>query len=159
MPRVGFGYDVHAFSDGDHIVLCGVKIPHTRGFFAHSDGDVALHAVADALYGANADGDIGQHFPPSDDKYSNMDSSIFLQHACNRIRKQHAYIGNIDITIVAEAPKIAPHCIAMRQNISKVLHIPTEAVSVKATTSESMGFIGRKQGIAVYAVAIIFSKI
>lgn len=157
IPRIGFGYDVHAFTDGDHIILCGVKIPHTRGFLAHSDGDVALHAITDALYGAIAHGDIGQHFPPNDEKFKNMNSRLFLQHAGDCIANKDGKIGNIDITIVTETPKIAPHCATMRQNVADIVKIPLHAVSIKATTSEKMGFIGRGDGIAVHAVACVFT--
>ncbi len=156
IPRMGLGYDVHAFTQGDHIMLCGIKIPHTQGLDAHSDGDVALHAITDALYGASANGDIGHHFPPSDTTYKNMNSTVFLQHACDHIVDTGGYIGNIDITIVAESPQINPHCMAMRQHISTLLHIPLNAISIKATTSEQMGFVGRAEGIAVYAIATIF---
>lgn len=156
IPRVGFGYDVHAFTQGNHIMLCGVKIPHSYGFLAHSDGDVAMHAITDSLYGAIADGDIGQHFPPSNPDFKNMDSRIFLEHAHTRIQNVDGYIGNIDITIVAEAPKIAPHSHTMRTRIANILHMPEARISIKATTSENMGFIGRNEGIAVHAVCMVF---
>ena len=157
IPRTGLGYDVHAFTDGDYIILCGIKIPHTQGVLAHSDGDIALHALTDALYGAIAHRDIGHHFPPNDDDFKNMDSRMFLQHACGSITHMGGKIGNIDITIVAERPKIAQYCNGMRQNIAHMLKIPVHAVSIKATTSEKMGFVGRNEGIAVHAIATVFT--
>ncbi|MGB1361294.1 MAG: 2-C-methyl-D-erythritol 2,4-cyclodiphosphate synthase [Alphaproteobacteria bacterium] len=155
-PRIGYGYDVHAFEDGNEIVLCGIKIPFNKGFKAHSDGDVAMHAITDAIYGAIADGDIGRHFPPSDDKWKNADSKIFLSHAVQRLTDKGGEIGNIDVTIVCEEPKITPHSADMIENIAGILNIDKSQVSIKATTSEKLGFTGRGEGIATHAMVMVF---
>ena len=155
-PRIGNGYDVHRFTDGDHIILCGVKIPHNKAFLAHSDGDVAMHALTDAIYGALGDGDIGQHFPPTDNKWKNADSSIFLKHAVALVRDRGGEMGNIDITIICEKPKIAPHTQAMRDRLADIMNMDRAQISVKATTSEQLGFTGRGEGIAATATALIF---
>lgn len=156
IPRIGQGYDVHQFTEGDHIILCGVKIPHNKAFAAHSDGDVAMHALTDAIYGALAQGDIGQHFPPSDDTWKNADSSIFLSHAVDLVTQQGGEMGNIDMTIICEYPKISPHTDTMRRRLADIMHMDIKNISVKATTSEKLGFTGRKEGIAATATAIIF---
>ncbi len=155
MFRIGHGYDVHRFGDGDHLVLCGVKIPYDYGFIAHSDGDVALHALADALLGAAALGDIGQHFPDTDDRYKGADSRILLRHVVAQIHSNGYLVGNVDLTIVAQAPKMSPHIVTMKRNIADDLLVELSAVNVKATTTEQLGFTGRKEGIAVHAVAIL----
>jgi len=155
MFRIGHGFDVHKFGDGDHLVLGGVKIPYERGFIAHSDGDVALHALCDALLGAAALGDIGRHFPDTDAQYKGADSRGLLQIVVSHIQ-QHGYrVGNVDLTIVAQAPKMAPHIEAMRANIAADLQVDVGAVNVKATTTEQLGYTGRKEGIAVHAVALL----
>ena len=151
--RTGTGYDVHAFAPGDHVWLCGVKIPHTQALKGHSDADVGLHALTDALYGAIADGDIGAHFPPSDPQWKGAPSHIFLAHAGSRISEQRAVIINLDITLVCEAPKIGPHRDSMRKTIADILNIDVARVAVKATTSEQLGFTGRREGIAAIATA------
>jgi len=153
--RIGQGYDVHAFGPGDHIVLGGVRIAHTNGVVAHSDGDVAIHALCDALLGALALGDIGVHFPPSDERWRGADSRRFLRH-CAALLREHGYVlGNADVTIVCEAPKIAPHAAAMRANLAADLGCALERISVKATTSEKLGFTGRGEGIAAQAVVLL----
>lgn len=155
MVRIGHGYDVHRFGDGDHLMLGGVRIPYTQSFVAHSDGDVALHALADALLGAAALGDIGQHFPDTDPEFKGADSRGLLRHVVKRLREEGFVVGNVDITIIAQAPKIVPHIITMRQRIAEDLTVAINAVNVKATTTEGLGFAGRKEGIAVHAVALI----
>lgn len=153
--RIGQGFDVHAFGAGDHVILGGVRIAHTRGVLAHSDGDVALHALCDAMLGALALGDIGQHFPPSDPRWKDADSRAFLRHCDGLIRAQGWQVGNCDITVICEAPKIGPHAQAMRACIAADLGIDVDAVSVKATTSERLGFTGRGEGIAAQAVCLL----
>ncbi len=156
--RVGNGFDVHRFEDGDHVILCGIKIPHEKSLKGHSDADVAMHAITDAIYGALAQGDIGQHFPPSDPKWAGADSSIFLRHAAN-LASEHGYtIQNIDCTIVCEMPKIGPVSLEMRENLSKIINLSTDRISVKATTSEKLGFTGRGEGISSLATATLVSK-
>jgi len=153
--RVGSGYDVHAFEDGDAVILGGIHIPFEKKLKGHSDADVALHTITDAIYGALAEGDIGQHFPPSEDKWKNKDSAVFLEHAISRLSARSARLVNVDLTIICEQPKIGPHCIAMRQNIADICSISVSRVSVKATTSEKLGFTGRGEGIAAQAVVAI----
>lgn len=155
-PRIGNGYDVHSFYDGNEIVLCGIKIPFNKGFKAHSDGDVAMHSLTDAIYGAIACGDIGRHFPDNDEKWKNTNSEIFLNHAKQELEKIGGYIGNIDITIIAEQPKITPYSEDMINNIARILDIEKNKVSIKATTSEKLGFIGREQGIATQSTVMVF---
>jgi 2-C-methyl-D-erythritol 2,4-cyclodiphosphate synthase len=157
MIRVGQGYDVHRFNDGDHIILGGVKIPYEQGLEAHSDGDVVLHALADALLGAAALGDIGKHFPDTDPNFKGADSRVLLRHVYNVVQEQGYRLGNADITIVAQAPKMAPYITAMCANIAKDLNIENSQINVKATTTEKLGFEGRKEGIAVHAVVLIES--
>lgn len=156
--RIGQGFDVHAFGDGDHVVIGGVRIPHERGVVAHSDGDVAIHALCDALLGALALGDIGQHFPPSDMRWKDANSRDFLRH-CNELIAQRGWgVGNADITIVCERPKIVPHAQAMRECMAADLGVGIDAVSVKATTSEKLGFTGRGEGIAAQAVVLLVQR-
>jgi 2-C-methyl-D-erythritol 4-phosphate cytidylyltransferase/2-C-methyl-D-erythritol 2,4-cyclodiphosphate synthase len=151
--RVGNGFDVHAFGPGDHLWLCGVRIPHDRGLVGHSDADVGLHAACDAIYGALAEGDIGRHFPPSDPEWEGADSSRFLAHAGERAELRDYRLTGLDITLICERPKIAPHAEAMRARIAAILGIGADRVSVKATTSERLGFTGREEGIAALATA------
>ena len=153
--RVGSGYDLHAFGPGDHVMLAGVRIPHVRGVLAHSDGDVALHALCDALLGALALGDIGQHFPDTDALYKNIDSRKLLRKVKEAIAEHGWKIANVDSTIVAQAPRIAPHMPQMIQNIATDLDIPQESVNIKATTTEKLGFAGREEGIAAHAVVLL----
>lgn len=155
MLRIGNGYDVHAFTEGDHLVLGGVKIPHTHAFLAHSDGDVLIHALIDALIGALALGDIGQLFPDNDADYENIDSRVLLRDVMQRIHAEGYRLGNCDCTLVAQSPKMAPYIVAMRENLAKDLQSSINQVSVKATTTEKLGFVGKKQGIAAYAVVLL----
>lgn len=153
--RVGQGFDVHAFTEGTEIYLCGVKLDFEKSLAGHSDADVGLHAITDALFGALADGDIGTHFPPGDPQWADADSSIFLKYACERLRERSGIISNVDVTLICEAPKIGPHAHAMRTSIADILSIDIEQVSVKATTTERLGFPGRGEGIAALATATI----
>lgn len=153
--RIGQGFDVHAFGAGDHVWLGGVRIAHSQGVLAHSDGDVALHALCDALLGALALGDIGQHFPPSDDRWKDADSRAFVRHCEGLARTRGWKVGNCDITVICERPKVGPHAQAMREVIAADLGIDVDAVSVKATTSERLGFTGRGEGIAAQAVCLL----
>jgi 2-C-methyl-D-erythritol 2,4-cyclodiphosphate synthase len=153
--RTGIGYDAHRFEAGRRLVLGGVEIAHPFGLTGHSDADVVLHAIVDALLGAAALGDIGRHFPPSDPSWRDADSRLFLAHAAELVRDAGFEISNVDATVIAEEPRISPHALAMRQSIAKALGIDEDAVSVKATTNEGMGFIGRGEGIAAIAVATI----
>ncbi|HEY8011741.1 MAG TPA: 2-C-methyl-D-erythritol 2,4-cyclodiphosphate synthase [Rudaea sp.] len=153
--RIGQGIDIHAFGPGDHVVLGGVRIAYERGIVAHSDGDVAIHALCDAILGALALGDIGTHFPPSDERWRGADSRVFLRHCADLMRQQGLGIGNADISIVCERPKIAPHAQAMRANLAADLGCDVQRISVKATTSEKLGFTGRGEGIAAFAVALL----
>ena len=153
--RIGHGYDVHPFGPGDHVMLGGVRIAHSRGVLAHSDGDVVIHALCDALLGALALGDIGVHFPPSDERWRNADSREFLRH-CDHLIRTHGYrLGNADVTVICELPKVAPHAPAMRANLAQDLGCGIGQVSVKATTTEKLGFTGRGEGIAAQAVALL----
>jgi 2-C-methyl-D-erythritol 2,4-cyclodiphosphate synthase len=153
--RIGHGYDVHAFCDGDSIRLCGVSIPHHRGFKAHSDGDVALHALCDALLGAAALGDIGRHFPDTDPAYKGIDSRVLLREVVQLLQQRRFVCNNADVTIVAQSPKLAPHIAAMCQSVAADLGIDVNRVNVKATTSEWLGFTGREEGIAAHAAVTI----
>jgi 2-C-methyl-D-erythritol 2,4-cyclodiphosphate synthase len=155
--RSGIGYDVHRFVSGRRLVLGGIEIAHEFGLDGHSDADVLLHALTDAILGAAALGDIGQHFPPSDPRWRDADSRRFLAHAAAEVRSAGYRIVNVDATVVTEAPRIAPHVPAMRELIAETLNIPENGVSVKATTNEAMGFIGRGEGIAALAIATIES--
>ncbi|MBK4999482.1 4-cyclodiphosphate synthase [Pseudomonas sp. S31] len=153
--RIGHGYDVHRFCDGDFITLGGVRIPHKYGLLAHSDGDVLLHALSDALLGAAALGDIGKHFPDTDPQFKGADSRVLLRHVVGIVAAKGWKVGNVDATIVAQAPKMAPHIETMRQVIAEDLQVELDQVNVKATTTEKLGFTGREEGIAVHAVALL----
>ncbi len=156
--RIGHGYDVHCFGEGEYIVLGGVKIPYHHGFIAHSDGDVLIHSLCDALLGSIAAGDIGQHFPDSDDSYKNIDSRVLLAQ-CNELLKQENYVvANIDVTIIAQAPKMSPYIQTMRQQLSEVLAIDISQINIKATTTERLGFAGREEGIAVHTVVMVYTN-
>ena len=155
LPRTGMGFDVHAFSGEGPIMLGGVEVPHARGLAGHSDADVVLHAITDALLGAAGLGDIGEHFPPSDPRWKGAQSSLFLAHAVELLRKNGALIDHIDCTVIAEAPKVGPHRAAMRARIAEIAGLSVDQVSVKATTTEGLGFTGRGEGIAAQAVASI----
>lgn len=153
--RIGFGYDVHKFGGEGPITLAGVKVPFEQGFIAHSDGDVAIHALCDAILGALALGDIGKHFPDTSDEFENIDSRILLRHVVNVAKEQGYKLGNCDLTIVAQAPKMAPHIELMRETLAKDLEADVNQVSVKATTTEKLGFEGRKEGISTHAVVLM----
>ena len=153
--RIGQGVDVHAFGPGDHVVLAGVRVPHTRGVVAHSDGDVVIHALCDAILGALALGDIGSHFPPSDERWRGADSRQFLRHCAGLMRKNGLVLGNADVTVICESPKIVPHAPAMRANLAADLACELAQISVKATTSDRLGFTGRGEGLAAMAVALL----
>jgi 2-C-methyl-D-erythritol 2,4-cyclodiphosphate synthase len=153
--RIGQGFDVHAFCPGDHVVLGGARIAHTQGIDAHSDGDVVIHALCDAILGAMALGDIGVHFPPSDERWRDADSRLFLRHCAELMHERGYILGNADVTIVCERPKIASHTPAMRANLSADLACDIGQISVKATTSEQLGFTGRGEGIAALAVVLL----
>ena len=156
--RTGSGYDVHAFTAGDAVILCGVSIPHDRALKGHSDADVAMHAITDAIYGGLAEGDIGQWFPPSDPQWKGAASDIFLRHAVTRVTARRFAITHIDCTIVCEMPKIGPHARAMRENLSMITGISMDRISIKATTSEQLGFTGRGEGIAATATATLVAQ-
>lgn len=153
--RIGHGYDVHAFGEGDHIMLCGVRIAHQNGLMAHSDGDVALHALTDALLGALALGDIGHHFPDDDPAFEGADSRQLLRQVMALVKARGFVMGNADLTIIAQAPKLATHIAAMRKNLSEDLGGDIDLINVKATTTEKLGFVGREEGIAVHAVVLL----
>ena len=153
--RIGHGYDVHAFTEGDHIILGGVRIPHSHAFAAHSDGDVLIHALCDALLGALALGDIGKHFPDTAAEFENIDSRKLLRHVVGLMEEQGYRLGNADMTVIAQAPKLGPHIDAMRENLAADLQAATDQVNVKATTTEKLGFAGRKEGIAAHAVVLL----
>ena len=153
--RTGMGFDVHRFGSGDHVMLCGVAIPHDAGLEGHSDADVAFHALTDALLGAIGDGDIGSHFPPSDPTWRDVASDTFVAHAGRLVTDGGGQINNVDVTVICEQPKIGPHREAMRERIAMILRIPVERVSVKATTTERLGFTGRQEGIAAQAIATV----
>lgn len=156
--RLGNGFDVHAFTEGDHVWLCGVKIPHSRGLLGHSDADVGMHALTDAIYGALAEGDIGRHFPPSDPQWKGAESHIFLRHAVELAAKSGFRIANCDVTLICERPKIGPHADAMRKAISGIAGVESGRISIKATTSEQLGFTGRGEGIAAIATATLLKS-
>ena len=155
LMRVGTGFDVHRFGPGDHVMLCGVAVPHSHRLEGHSDADVGLHAITDAILGAISEGDIGSHFPPSDARWRDADSEIFLRHAAGLVAERGGMIGAIDVTLICERPRIGPHRDAMRARIADIAGIPPSAVSVKATTTDGLGFAGRGEGIAAQAVATI----
>jgi 2-C-methyl-D-erythritol 4-phosphate cytidylyltransferase / 2-C-methyl-D-erythritol 2,4-cyclodiphosphate synthase len=153
--RTGTGYDVHAFGEGDHLMLCGVRVPHSKGFLAHSDGDVGLHALVDAILGALADGDIGSHFPPSDPQWKGAASDRFLKYAVDRVTARGGRIAHLDVTLICERPKVGPYRDTMRGRIAEITGLDLSRVAVKATTSERLGFTGREEGIAAMASATI----
>jgi 2-C-methyl-D-erythritol 2,4-cyclodiphosphate synthase len=154
-PRTGIGYDVHRFAPNRPLVLGGVSIPHDQGLEGHSDADVLLHAIADAILGAAALGDIGQHFPPGDEKWRGVDSRKLLRQSVDLVRSAGWQLVNLDATVIAEAPRIGPHSAAMRLEIRDATDLPIDAISIKATTNEGMGFVGRSEGIAAMAIATI----
>ena len=153
--RVGNGFDVHAFAEGNEITLCGLKIPFSKKLLGHSDADVGLHAITDALYGAIASGDIGTHFPPSDNAWKDAASTVFLNHAVQLAKKLGFKINNIDCTIICEQPKIGPLSNQMKSSVSKIMDLDINRISIKATTSEKLGFTGREEGIAALATATV----
>jgi len=153
--RIGFGFDVHAFVKDRPLILGGVTIPYEFGLSGHSDADAVLHAIVDAMLGATAQGDIGSHFPSEDPRWKDQPSTVFLEYAYELIRKQNWRISNIDVTIVAQRPKMAPHTPAMRQHIASALRLELDQVSVKATTTDNLGFTGRGEGIACYATLLV----
>ncbi|MFZ2311177.1 MAG: 2-C-methyl-D-erythritol 2,4-cyclodiphosphate synthase [Methylobacter sp.] len=155
MIRVGQGYDVHRFKEGGDVILGGVKIPYEQGLEAHSDGDVVLHALCDALLGAAALGDIGKHFPDTDPEFKGADSRVLLRHVYGIVQEKGYQLVNADITIIAQAPKMSPYISAMCSNIADDLKVAVECINVKATTTEKLGFEGRKEGIAVQAIVLI----
>lgn len=155
VPHIGTGFDVHAFADGRALILCGVVVPHARGLAGHSDADVGLHALCDAIYGALAEGDIGRHFPPSEQQWKDADSARFLRHAAGRIAARGGRLVNADVTLICEAPKIGPHAAAMQARLAALLGVAAGKISVKATTSERLGFTGREEGIAAQASVIV----
>ncbi|TLY48744.1 MAG: 2-C-methyl-D-erythritol 2,4-cyclodiphosphate synthase [Gammaproteobacteria bacterium] len=156
--RVGYGYDVHAFEIGDHIILGGVKIPYRMSLKAHSDGDVVIHALVDALLGACALGDIGLHFPDTDERWKNRDSRLFLQATVKMLEERNWSINNVDITIIAEAPKLKDYSSEMRFNLAQAMKIDLNQINIKATTTEKLGFIGRQEGIAATATVLLQTK-
>ena len=156
--RVGNGFDVHKLRKGKNVTLCGITILHDKELIGHSDADVAMHALTDAIFGALAEGDIGVHFPPTDEKWRDVRSEIFLIKAISQMKKLNYSIGNVDITIICENPKIAPYALAMRTNIANLCNVQAEQVSVKGTTSERLGFAGREDGIAALATALLQSN-
>lgn len=156
--RIGQGFDVHRFGEGDYIILGGVKIPYTQGLIAHSDGDVLLHALCDALLGACALGDIGRHFPDTDIVYKNIDSRHLLRDVYAKVQQSGYVLGNADITVIAERPKISPHVEAMIEVLAADLHCQREQLNIKATTTETLGFTGRREGIAVQATVLLINS-
>jgi 2-C-methyl-D-erythritol 2,4-cyclodiphosphate synthase len=156
--RVGSGFDVHAFGPGDSVTLGGVRIPHAHGVRAHSDGDVVLHALCDALLGAAGLGDIGEHFPDSDPQWRGADSTRFVAAVLGMLRARQLRVLNCDVTVLAQAPRVAPHRAAMRQRIAQLLGVAAECVNVKATTTEGLGFLGRAEGIAAQAVVLLAAE-
>ena len=155
--RIGQGFDVHAFGEGDHVMLGGVRVPHDHGLVAHSDGDVVIHALCDALLGALALGDIGAHFPPSDQRWRDADSRLLLRHCMDMVGERGWRVGNADVTVICERPRIREHADAMRAILGADLHVEIDAVSVKATTTEQLGFCGRGDGLAAMAVVLLES--
>jgi len=155
LTRSGSGYDVHVLEAGRPLILCGVEVPHEKGLAGHSDADVGIHALCDAIYGALADGDIGRHFPPSEAQWKDADSARFLRHAAERIAGRGGLLVNADVTLICEQPKITPHAPAMRARLADLLGVPLGRISVKATTTEKLGFTGRREGIACMAAVSI----
>ncbi len=156
--RTGIGFDVHQFSDNRKLIIGGVEIPYEKGLSGHSDADVLLHAICDALLGAAALGDIGMHFPDSAPEYKNVSSALLLQEVSSQLKSSGFSVGNIDSVVMAEKPKLLPYINLMREKISKILNVPIERISIKATTTESLGFVGRKEGIAALATALIIKN-
>ena len=156
--RIGHGFDVHRFGDGDHIMLGGVKISYTQGFEAHSDGDVLIHSVCDALLGAMAAGDIGQHFPDTDAAYKNINSRLLLEKVNSMIEAGSYLVGNIDVTVVAQSPKIAPYTDSIRRNLAADLSCSIDQINIKATTTEQLGYLGRKEGVAVHCIVLLLKR-
>ena len=156
--RIGHGYDVHRFGEGDFITLGGLRIDHDRGLVAHSDGDVVLHALTDAILGAAALGDIGRHFPDTDPQFKGADSRMLLRHALSLVHAKGWQVGNVDVTIAAQAPKLAPHIETMCERVAEDLQVARDQVNIKATTTEKLGFVGRKEGISVHAVALLLPR-
>ncbi|MDT8453310.1 MAG: 2-C-methyl-D-erythritol 2,4-cyclodiphosphate synthase [Gammaproteobacteria bacterium] len=153
--RVGHGFDVHAFADGDHIMLAGVRIAHTHGLLAHSDGDVVIHAICDALLGAIAAGDIGRHFPDTDARYENIDSRLLLQSVYQKVKQAGYGLSNLDVTIVAQAPVLSTYITPMCESIAELLKVQKNQINIKATTTEKLGYVGRREGVAVHAVVLV----
>lgn len=153
--RTGTGFDVHEFEDGDAVIICGVKIPHSKKLKGHSDADVGLHALTDALLGAIGAGDIGEHFPPSDSKWKNANSAQFVEHAMNLLKAKNGSVNNIDITIIAEEPKITPHKAAMKESVAQITGISPSRINIKATTTEGLGFTGRREGMAAQVIVSV----
>lgn len=153
--RIGHGFDVHAFTEGDHIMLAGIRIEHSHGLLAHSDGDVAIHAICDALLGSIAAGDIGQHFPDSDPQYKNIDSRVLLERVYQKLTQESYVLSNLDVTIVAQSPKLSTYINQMCESIAAILKVEKNQINIKATTTESLGYVGRKEGISVHAVALV----
>ncbi|MGY3230058.1 2-C-methyl-D-erythritol 2,4-cyclodiphosphate synthase [Luteibacter sp. HA06] len=153
--RIGQGFDVHAFGEGDHVMLGGVRVAHSQGVLAHSDGDVVLHALCDALLGALALGDIGKHFPPSDEKWRGADSRSFVRAVADMLAERGYALGNADVTVICESPKVGPHAQAMRETIAADLGVDIDCISIKATTTETLGFTGRREGIAALATVLV----
>jgi 2-C-methyl-D-erythritol 2,4-cyclodiphosphate synthase len=158
IPRIGFGYDVHRLAEGRALVLGGVAIPHPHGLDGHSDADVLVHAIADALLGAAALGDIGKHFPNTDPQYRGISSLVLLEHVAGLLETRGYALVNIDATLILEAPKILPHVPRMQENIGRALGVPPDRISIKATTGEALGFVGRREGAAAHAVAAIVQR-
>ncbi|CEA06079.1 2-C-methyl-D-erythritol 2,4-cyclodiphosphate synthase [Pseudomonas saudimassiliensis] len=156
--RIGHGYDVHRFGEGDFITLGGLQIAHDRGLVAHSDGDVVLHALTDAILGAAALGDIGRHFPDTDPQFKGADSRVLLRHALSLVHAKGWQVGNVDVTIAAQAPKLSSHIETMCERVAEDLQVTRDQVNIKATTTEKLGFVGRKEGIAVHAVALLLPR-
>lgn len=156
--RIGFGFDVHQLKDGHPFWLAGIQVPHHQGAFGHSDADVIIHAICDAYLGAAALGDIGKHFPDTEAQFKNIDSKILLKQVVELLQKNNFSIGNIDVTLVLERPKVRPYIDQMRETLAQVMGIEINQVSLKATTSENMGYVGRQEGVAAHAVALIYQK-
>lgn len=154
--RIGHGFDVHQFTNGDHVILGGVKIPHNRAFDAHSDGDVMIHAICDALLGAIAAGDIGHHFPDTDAQYKNIDSCVLLTRVYQQVLNKGFRLGNLDVTIIAQAPVLSPHIPSMCKRVAEVMEVSDDKINIKATTTERLGYIGREEGIAAHSVVIVY---
>lgn len=153
--RIGHGFDVHRFTEGDHVILGGVKIPHTQGIEAHSDGDVLVHSICDALLGAIAAGDIGRHFPDTDSQYKNIDSCLLLEKVYRQVRQQGYLLGNLDVTVIAQAPVLSTHIPSMCERLAEVMQVSSNQINIKATTTEKLGYTGREEGLAAHAVVIV----